>query len=386
MRNIKKFENESAYDEFKASEDFVTPNVSWCVGENIVKWNPYEAPTPQHDYSQDYLTIVSTSDNNVIGWKASNASVAKTISVSTDDGSTWTDLTSDTTGVLLATLNNGDKMLVKGNNATYGFNIGYNYNYFTSTGNFNVEGNIMSLCYGDNFVGQTTLSADYTFCSLFKDTNITNAINLILPTTTLAFRCYFDMFHGCTSLTTAPALPATTLAQYCYSCMFWDCTALTTAPELSATTLAINCYQCMFHGCTSLTTAPVLPATTLVENCYGEMFVDCTSLTTAPTLPATTLASGCYYNMFNGCTSLTTAPELLATTLDEHCYQNMFYNCTSLNYIKCLATDISADYATNDWVNGVAATGTFVKYPSMNDWSLNDSSGIPSGWTVQAGN
>lgn len=41
---LAKFENEAAYDEFKAGEDFVTPNVSWCVGEDSVKWNPYVIP------------------------------------------------------------------------------------------------------------------------------------------------------------------------------------------------------------------------------------------------------------------------------------------------------------------------------------------------------
>ena len=59
----------------------------------------------------------------------------------------------------------------------------------------------------------------------------------------------------------------------------------------------------------------------------------------------------------------------------------MFSNCTSLNYIKCLATDISAPSCTNNWVSGVASTGTFVKAASMNDWATG-SSGIPEGWSV----
>ena len=166
------------------------------------------------------------------------------------------------------------------------------------------------------------------------------------------------MFDGCTSLRTAPSvLPATTLAQYCYSNMFYNCTSLTTAPALPATTLANGCYSSMFYGCTKLTTAPELPATTLTEGCYSHMFEGCTSLTTAPELPATTLE----YNS---------------------CYQRMFAGCTKLNYIKCLATDISASSCTYYWVSGVAATGTFVKASSMNDWTTGDD-GIPIGWTVQ---
>ena len=87
--------------------------------------------------------------------------------------------------------------------------------------------------------------------------------------------------------------------------------------------------------------------------------------------------------MFEGCTSLTSAPELPATTLTNYCYQAMFRNCTSLNYIKCLATNISATYSHQNWVSGVQTTsGTFVKAPSMSSWSTGVD-GIPTNWTVQ---
>ena len=234
-----------------------------------------------------------------------------------------------------------------------------------------------------------------------------------LPATTLANYCYYNMFYGCSNLTGAPALPATTLAERCYNGMFRDCTSLTTAPSvLPATTLASNCYDGMFFGCTSLVNAPALPATTLAERCYNGMFRDCTSLTTAPELPATTLGNycysqmfynctsltgvpsdllpatnlsgttGCYSSMFYGCSGLTTAPELPATTLGNYCYSQMFSNCYSLNYIKCLATDISATNCTLNWVNGVPNSGRFVKNSSMSDWTTG-SNGIPANWTVQ---
>ena len=93
------------------------------------------------------------------------------------------------------------------------------------------------------------------------------------------------------------------------------------------------CYYYMFDGCRSLTTAPVLPATTLANNCYSYMFNGCTSLTSAPELPATTLGNECYLSMFNGCTSLTKAPELPATTLAEYCYYNMFRGCTNITSV-----------------------------------------------------
>ena len=103
-----------------------------------------------------------------------------------------------------------------------------------SSGQFNIEGNIMSLIYGDNFIGQTTLSGTYIFYRLFSSSKVIDTSNLILPATTLASSCYKNMFIRCTSLTTAPALPATTLASNCYDSMFYGCTSLTTAPELPA--------------------------------------------------------------------------------------------------------------------------------------------------------
>ena len=203
-----------------------------------------------------------------------------------------------------------------------------------------------------------------------------------LPATTLAEDCYSYMFAYCTSLVTAPELPATELADYCYSGMFEECQSLTIAPELPATELAEGCYSYMFDYCTSLVTAPGLPATKLAEGCYNSMFQGCKSLTTAPKiLPAATLVDMCYYYMFAYCTSLTTAPELPATILTGECYYGMFEGCTNLNYIKCLATDISASYCTNNWVSGVSSTGTFVKDIETN-W-INGSNGIPSGWIVE---
>ena len=193
---------------------------------------------------------------------------------------------------------------------------------------------------------------------------------------------FYQLFRGCTQLVSAPELPATTLAESCYYMMFNGCTSLTTAPALPATTLARNCYAMMFNGCTSLTSAPALPATALTPSCYNMMFRGCTQLTSAPELPATNLANNCYDMMFHGCTSLTTAPVLPATTLAESCYQHMFRNCTSLNSITMLATDISAFHSLTNWVDGVAANGTFTKAASMTSLSAG-SDGIPTGWTVQ---
>ena len=267
----------------------------------------------------------------------------------------------------------------------------------------------------------TTLAVD-CYNNMFRNcTNLTTPPKL--PATTLAANCYSNMFYGCTNLTTSPELPATTLAYRCYYGMFAgtdilpDCSNIDFASStvvasrglsglfygtkvtdndlerllpknnngrfyLPVTTLADYCYYSMFYGCTNLTTSPELPATTLIDNCYGDMFSGCTNLSTAPELPATTLASDCYSSMFYGCTNLTTAPELPATRLAPYCYYSMFYRCNKLNYIKMLATDMSASSCLNNWVGGVSSTGTFIKNAAMTSLPTG-SNGIPSGWTVQ---
>ena len=268
------------------------------------------------------------------------------------DGNTWNSLSAATN---TPAVNIGDKIYFRGNlTPTSSNGIGT----FTISKKCNVKGNIMSLLYGDDFVGQTDLTGkNYAFYQLFKNcTYIVDASELILPATTLADFCYSNMFEGCRNLTTAIELPVTTLANGCYSSMFKGCTSLTTAPELPATTLAINCYSTMFNGCSKLTTAPALPATTLASNCYSSMFNGCTSLTTAPELPATTLASYCYSSMFEGCRSLTTAPELPATTLANSCYSTMFNGCTVLTTAPALPATTLAGYCYREMFNGTVLT------------------------------
>lgn len=233
------------------------------------------------------------------------------------DGKNWNDWNGN------VNIKPRQKMYLKGED-NYVWNSSASGKLITASGYYNVCGDISSL------TNELVDVKNYTFYKLFNGDNyIKDASNLILPSTTLSNNCYGDMFNGCTALETAPSLPATKLS--------------------------INCYYTMFSGCTSLTTAPKLHATTL--------------------------ASYCYYGMFWNCTSLTTAPELPATTLATYCYQRMFQGCTSLNNITMLATDIPAPNCLNNWVSGVAPTGTFTKSPEMTSLPTGES-GIPSGWTV----
>lgn len=201
--------------------------------------------------------------------------------------------------------------------------------------------------------------------------------------------CYNQMFRGCTSLTGSPLFNVVEWGSGTSHCwgMFYGCTSLTAAPILRPKTMLMNCYGHMFYGCSSLTTAPELPATTAAANCYENMFAHCTSLVNVPSiLPPLTLYTSCYAGMFMGCASLTVAPVLPALTIVPAqgdalgSYNAMFSGCTHLSYIKCLATNGKDTNVVNFWVQGVAATGIFVRTPGA-AWSRGNT-GIPTGWTI----
>ena len=205
-------------------------------------------------YDQQYLTFNILNGGKIL-WKSIGSNMAKTISYSKDNGSTWTEITATSQGAEIDTVA-GDKVLFKGTNSVYAKDksnySGFDISGYTGTAaTYNIEGNIMSLIYGDNFIGNTAMTGTYNFCSIFKASKAISAENLVLPSTSLTQYCYRAMFSWCETLSKAPQLPATTLAQGCYWYMFEKC-ALTTAPDLLAETLVAECYGHMFEGCSSL--------------------------------------------------------------------------------------------------------------------------------------
>ena len=237
----------------------------------------------------------------------------------------WSSPTS--TSSLTLSVSQGDVVEWKGENETLQKNVCFAMFRTPPSGgcHFNLEGNILSLMYGDNFASQTSLTG--IFYNLFLNTKVHDASGLKIAAAERE-GSYIDLFRNCGYLTAAPALPATTLG----------------------------------------------------NSCYRGMFANCPNLNAAPALPATSITRQCYYEMFSGCTSLTTAPELNADTLPIECYYKMFSGCTNLNYVKCLATSFDT-YSVNNWLSNVSPTGTFVK-ASGASWSTG-ASGIPSGWTVE---
>ena len=234
---FKKFSTKSDYDTYIGG-DPVLPNVSIVANEDVY-FKDGEGPVPPHDYSQDYLTFVMLEDDATVSTSYDD------IFFSSDNGETW--LNGEITG-----LSAGDKVLIKANRPAF---VGSNKTAFSVDKNFNVEGNIMSLTYGDNFKNQTTLPPydeqhEYgEFCGIFfYCSSLISAENLVLPATTLTEKCYSDMFIECTSLTTAPELPAATLAENCYNNMFQRCISLNYIKCLATNISADNCTYNWVNG------------------------------------------------------------------------------------------------------------------------------------------
>jgi hypothetical protein len=141
----------------------------------------------------------------------------------------------------------------------------------------------------------------------------------------------------------------------------------------------------MFFRCNSLTTLNdkklFNSKSALGKSCFQDMFSTCSKLETVPDdfLPATTLAESCYRGMFQS-TAIIEAPVLPATTLVKDCYRWMFTSCSKLNLVICYGSPGTGDTYTNNWLSGVAATGTF-KTPAGSTWRTDSVNGIPSDWT-----
>ena len=303
---------------------------------DVVIWQKNSEPVVE----PEYFYIESLTDGNTVTLNTSltdtshSQYLTPTVQFSTNKQN-WTTVTFDwsTTGDknidISTVLNTGDKMYFRNDTGKFNYvNSGSSYSTikFSTTKNANAGGDIRTLAnYRDV---ETSSMTKGMFSNLFNgNTYIVDASNLRLPFTTLTDFCYYRLFYGCTSLTTAPALPAKTLTT--------------------------NCYQQLFYGCTSLTTAPALPATTL--------------------------ANYCYYQLFYGCSKLTTAPALPATTLLDSCYNGIFKNCSSLNTVKISAKNISATNCLTEWLYGCAKTGTVYNLGKVNIPYFTDS-GIRRGW------
>ena len=229
-RYIKEFNTVSDYNTFKTSASYYSPNVSYISNTDVILYNPtiIYPQIPLLRNVKNYLSFVAQTSGT---FQFSSA-----VDYSVDNGITWSTLASNTASPTVAA---GSKIMWKATLTSTSNGIGR----FSSTSNFTAEGNIMSLLYGDNSVGQTSLEGKaYAFCELFR---------------------------SCTKLVKAPELPSTVLGKEAYSSMFESCTSLAYPPsQLKFTSVQPDSYNRMF--CMSRSSKLTTPAMTYTPKMFGN--------------------------------------------------------------------------------------------------------------------
>ena len=174
---------------------------------------------------------------------------------------------------------------------------------FMSTARFNASGHLLSLLKLDDYDATTGWSSA-TFANLFyQATTLIDASGIILPAL-VAGNAYtfYGTFYECTNLVAAPDFNTSYTGNYMCFQMYRGCTSLTTMPKLP-TTLSTSIFSGMFRGCTSLAITQPLNYSTLAENCFANMFNGCSSLSYVKCLATDISANGCLTNWLNGVSS-----------------------------------------------------------------------------------
>ena len=276
--------------------------------------NPYESM---------YLTLEAL-DTGTIGMDGNGRSFSFDVSV--DGGQTWTTKTlnssSDAVGV---SVNSGDKVMFRHNGnwssgATKEWqgsasDFWYNNNiHFSATCPYKVYGNIMSMWWGDNFVGKTTFqdygssssTATWTYkmLGLFAEKTQTfvtvsqNPNNMIRPPWPLPTPGYnsSDREYHCLVDAENLVIPLDGKEQvgysqnkhmtYTYFCMFYNCICLQKAPKwFNPTYVGEHDFDYTFANCWSMGSAPIdfdCYMDFLTGECFFKTFENCFWLVDGP--------------------------------------------------------------------------------------------------------
>ncbi len=256
----------------KSTANNVTVSVNTLSTMEPVEVNPYATP----------LTLEALTDGTIVvnimnvggkgggvypgsskGGPGGRGSSNIRVKYSVNGGDTITiyETTTETTTI---PVNAGDKVQFYGDDTSTQFYGDEPKVVLRGTAETKVYGNIMSLLDEDNYATLTTLpnGSIANFGGLFyMNENLTDASGLLLPATELTVGCYYGMFAGCTSLTTAPALPATELAEQCYFFMFLGCTSLNSVTCMATDISADGCTTGWLEGVATSGTF-ITPSTT----------------------------------------------------------------------------------------------------------------------------
>ena len=230
----------------KISGNYATPFGKLKAGDKLP---PCEESV---DYTRNYLTFEPISD--AVTFRNNK----QTLSASTDNGATWSTLTSADS----ITVNVGQTLKVKANFTSSPDSSSDNNRFITSGGTWKAYGNLMSLQNGDNFVSASTINANTFHWLFYGCSDLVDIDNLKIPITdSSGYNTLRSTFRGC-GFTRVPSdlllsLTGVTGGQ-CYMGMFEDCVNLVEGPILPLATIPSYGYYAMFNNCPSLTACTCL--------------------------------------------------------------------------------------------------------------------------------
>lgn len=328
------FNNHTEYSAFTESEDFITPNVSLCVAEWDVHYNPVVAVTGVA-LSKNSITIgegltetltatvlPEDATNKRLTWSSSDESIA------TVEGGVVTAVGEGDATITVTTVDGGYtaqcEVSIRSTRKIY-YSADTKLNVATNFFTPNVE----SETFNDG-VGVIEFASDLIKTSNGSMSGRTSLTNIELPNSVTILGG--SMFSGCTSLTSI-VVPnsVTTLGSDCFN----QCTSLTSVTLSESLTLIETS---VFFKCTGLTSVGVVGSGASVEipnsvtNIRSNAFNMCSGLTSV-NIPDSVTTIG--QSAFNLCKSLTNAT--IGTGITE-IYDGVFGNCASLTSLTITAT------------------------------------------------
>lgn len=324
------------------------------------------------------------------------------------DGKHWTTLLNNNSEDVVhttPTVSNGERLYLKGEALRYNNNSTYSASFkITSTGTFNISGNILSLLFGDDFIGKENYVFDnsnkYLFAYLFSSKKVISAENMVIDIYQVPPQGLRGLFSD-SNIVLPPSINCSRCSENSFSFMFRNCTSLTTVPNLAfIKTISLGNdqifmegFKSMFEGCSSLKYSTPIDYIYTGKGgsnmAFQNMFRGCTSLEETPILqirgyvstPTTFSSTSSCDSMFYECSNLIKAPTLRAETTKNYSYRNMFYKCSKLNYIVNLVINVSGSSPLQNHAVNVAANGIYVKHINAT-WTDTGTNGVPAAWTV----
>ena len=227
MKHIAKYETLSALQD-AINNELETPWVASVVENSTVQYSVSHEDN-QPNYVAQYFTSIAKEDGTIFTF---TSNYNYTLNYSTD-GVSWTNMESGESPEFSA----GTKVYWKQSCEDKGVNSTYGIGTFNANKLYDVEGNVLSLLFDDNFenIIEMPLEEEWGdsvagFYNLLGSNGISgsnncqNAENLILNAT--GSNLYHNMFNDNTSLLTAPTITKFDLKNWIYYMTFYNCTNL----------------------------------------------------------------------------------------------------------------------------------------------------------------